>query len=65
LPALAGALGTPIRAAYMKGRTNYLCLHRFDRLREAEAGLPPADRRWMDTIAEWAGATATGDRSEI
>jgi ATP-dependent DNA helicase DinG len=65
VPALARALGMPIRAAYMKGRTNYLCLHRFDRLREAEAGLPPSDRTWMSVIAEWAPETATGDRSEI
>ena len=65
VPALARALGTPIRAAYMKGRTNYLCLHRFDRLQEAEVGLPPPDRAWMSQIAEWAAETATGDRSEI
>jgi len=65
LPALARALDLEIRAAYMKGRTNFLCLHRFERLREAAAGLPPAERRWLERIAEWAAATATGDRSEI
>jgi len=65
LPALAHALGVEVRAAYMKGRTNYLCLHRFDRLQEAEAGLPPAERSWLSQIAEWAGATDTGDRAEI
>lgn len=65
LPALADALGTPIRAAYMKGRTNYLCWHRFDRLREAEAGLPSPDRGWLSSIAEWAAVTNTGDRGEI
>src|SRR6188508_2998081 len=61
VPALARALGRPIRAAYMKGRTNYLCLHRFDRLQEAEVGLPPPDRAWMAQIAEWSAETATGD----
>jgi ATP-dependent DNA helicase DinG len=65
LPALARALDLEIRAAYMKGRTNFLCLHRFERLREAAAGLPPNERRWLERIAEWAAATATGDRSEI
>ena len=65
LPALASALGSPIHAAYMKGRTNYLCLHRFDRLREIEPGLPIPDRRWLASIAEWAAVTDTGDRSEI
>ena len=49
----------------MKGRANYLCLHRFERLREAEAGLPAGDRQWLATIAEWAGHTETGDRGEI
>jgi len=65
LPGLARALGLEVRAAYMKGRTNYLCLHRFDRLAEAEAGLPPADRAWLDAITEWAAATDTGDRAEV
>ena len=49
----------------MKGRTNYLCLHRLERLREASAGLPPADRVWLERLAEWAGDTQTGDRAEI
>lgn len=65
VPALQNALGMPIRAAYMKGRANYLCLHRFERLLEAEAGLPLEDRRWMHAIAEWASHTETGDRGEI
>jgi ATP-dependent DNA helicase DinG len=65
LPALAAALGRKIRATYLKGRTNYLCRHRFERLREAEAGLEPADRGWLARIAEWAAHTDTGDRAEI
>jgi ATP-dependent DNA helicase DinG len=65
LPALASALGLEIRAAYMKGRSNYLCLHRFDRLQEAEAGLPIDDRQWLRRVVEWRAATETGDRAEI
>ncbi|MEO8070361.1 MAG: ATP-dependent DNA helicase [Acidobacteriota bacterium] len=65
VPALARALGREIQAAYMKGRTNYLCRHRFSRLQEAAGGLTLPDRRWVERIAEWAGETATGDRSEI
>ena len=64
-PALGRALGRTIRAAYMKGRTNYLCLHRFDGLQEAEAGTAADERRWLERIAEWAAATETGDRAEI
>jgi ATP-dependent DNA helicase DinG len=65
LPALAHALGRDIRAAYMKGRSNYLCLHRFERLQEAEAALPDEEKLWLRNIAEWAAETPTGDRAEI
>jgi ATP-dependent DNA helicase DinG len=65
LPTLRRALGKDVRAAYMKGRTNYLCLHRLERLREAAAGLPASERAWLERIAEWAGETHTGDRAEI
>ncbi len=65
LPALGRALGRDIRAAYMKGRTNYLCLHRLGRLQEAEAGLPADDRRWIERVTAWAAVTGTGDRGEI
>jgi ATP-dependent DNA helicase DinG len=49
----------------MKGRTNYLCLHRFTRLKDASAGLPFSDRQWLERIDEWAPATSTGDRAEV
>jgi ATP-dependent DNA helicase DinG len=65
LPALARALGIEIRAAYMKGRTNYLCRHRFDRVSEAAAGLSRDEQRWLGRIGEWAEQTVTGDRAEI
>jgi ATP-dependent DNA helicase DinG len=65
VPAVGRALDTEVNAAYMKGRTNYLCRHRFDRLQEAAAGLPVSDRRWLAHIAAWLDATDTGDRSEI
>ncbi len=65
LPALTRALGIEIRAAYMKGRGNYLCLHRYEGLRQAEAGLPADDQRWLAQVSEWVDATSTGDRAEI
>lgn len=64
IPALARVLGTEIRAAYMKGRTNYLCLHRFERLKEAVTPAQ-ADWHWLSRIGEWLPETATGDRAEI
>ena len=64
IPALTRALDAPVRAAYMKGRTNYLCLHRYDRLRET---ITPshADWHWLTRIEEWLPHTITGDRAEI
>lgn len=63
IPALTQVVG-PISASYMKGRTNYLCLHRFERLRETLSPADP-DRPWLDRIGEWVPHTETGDRAEI
>ena len=38
IPALRQALDVPFTATYMKGRANYLCLHRLDQLHEGGAG---------------------------
>jgi ATP-dependent DNA helicase DinG len=65
IPALAAALGHPIKSAYMKGRTNYLCLNRFERLKEAEFGLAASERVVLDRVKEWAPLTETGDRVEL
>ncbi len=64
IPALARVLGREIRAAYMKGRANYLCLHRFERQREAITISHP-DWHWMERVADWLPETDTGDRAEI
>jgi ATP-dependent DNA helicase DinG len=59
LPALASALPVPFKAAYMKGRANYLCLHRLD---QARASIAPG---LLDSVAAWAERTETGDRAEL
>lgn len=67
LPDLRQALGVDFRATYMKGRGNYLCLHRFEAACSEKAGalLPLAERSVLRQLAEWADRTATGDRAEI
>ncbi|HYN08450.1 MAG TPA: ATP-dependent DNA helicase [Vicinamibacterales bacterium] len=65
LPALSRALGREIRAAYMKGRTNYLCRHRFGAVRAVEDSLTVEEKTWLARITEWAAVTETGDRAEI
>jgi ATP-dependent DNA helicase DinG len=61
VPALRAALGVPFTAAYMKGRANYLCLHRLDQLRAH----PAAPMDFISTLDEWRRGTDTGDRAEL
>ena len=65
LPALRAALGVDFTATYMKGRGNYLCLHRFEAFRDNDPLRLAPGRDHVDTIAAWAVQTETGDRSEI
>ena len=64
LPVLRDSLAVPFSATYMKGRGNYLCLHRFADLRDA--GLHSRDEaHYIELIEAWRKETATGDRAEI
>lgn len=65
LPALREALAIDFTATYMKGRGNYLCLHRFENYRTGDLLRSAGDDGYVDAIAEWAGQTETGDRTEI
>jgi hypothetical protein len=53
LPVLRDTLGIPFTAAYMKGRGNYLCLHRFDALKDARAIRSREDAIAIEVIDEW------------
>ena len=64
LPVLRDSLGIPFSATYMKGRANYLCLHRFADLRDN--GIHSHDEaHYIRLIDEWRKGTETGDRAEI
>jgi ATP-dependent DNA helicase DinG len=73
VPALRGALGVPFTATLMKGRSNYLCLHRWELYREAVDGggagqghlIESGDRVLVPLIADWLAHTSTGDRAEL
>jgi ATP-dependent DNA helicase DinG len=65
LPLLAQALGLPLRLALLKGRANYLCLHRLELARQ-EALLPDkASVRALAKVEKWAHGTRTGDLAEM
>jgi ATP-dependent DNA helicase DinG len=65
LPVLKAALGVPFTATYMKGRGNYLCLHRFATLKDGAAIRSREEIFAIDAIDEWARRTETGDRAEM
>jgi len=72
LDILREALQTPFTATYMKGRGNYLCLHRFESFRAAADGSgqtrlfsESAVQVFLPIIEQWAAQTRTGDRAEI
>lgn len=65
LPELRASLGVPFTATCMKGRGNYLCLHRFDAFRENPLSMAFADPGLVDTLTSWARETETGDRAEL
>ena len=73
LPALSRALPVPFTATLMKGRSNYLCLHRWEMYRDGVEGHTSAGGRLIDTgdevllpiLKEWAATTKTGDRAEL
>lgn len=61
IPVLREALGVPFKAAYMKGRNNYLCLHRLDQLRAS----PASPHDFVSMMDEWVRTTHSGDRAEL
>ena len=65
LPLLREALGVPFKATCMKGRGNYLCLHRFDAFRESPAIRSLDETLNLRILERWAEHTETGDRAEV
>ncbi len=65
LPAVLDALRINAATALLKGRANYVCLHRMARA-EAEALLPTReDVAHLRSVVRFAASTFTGDRAEL
>lgn len=63
IPSLRQALDVNFTATYMKGRANYLCLHRLEQM--SDSGLPAMHDVFLPIIREWSARTETGDRAEL
>src|SRR5262245_21389063 len=64
IPLLEAVLDRPIRAAYLKGRNNYLCRLKLETL-HSEGLFTPRELRSFQSILDWAQETETGDRAEL
>lgn len=65
LPAVREALGVPVTVALLKGRANYLCLHRLQ-LAESEGRFRSRIQAGeVVRIRVWAGRTRSGDIAEL
>lgn len=65
LPVVREALGRPLRSALLKGRANYLCLHRLDMAESGERFPRPQQVRELRAIRDWSVRTDSGDVSEV
>ncbi|MDI9233614.1 ATP-dependent DNA helicase [Limnohabitans lacus] len=65
IPRLVDVLGLPIRVALLKGRSNYLCLHRMEQARHSPESAQPGAQRALAKIETWAQSTRTGDMAEL
>jgi len=65
LPLVARLFDKPLTFSVLKGRANYLCRYRYERLIAGEIGnLSPHDRSGLLPLIGWAERTATGDIEE-
>ena len=65
IPRLVDVLGLPIRVALLKGRSNYLCLHRMEQARHSPESAQPGSQRALAKIETWAQSTRNGDMAEL
>jgi ATP-dependent DNA helicase DinG len=63
IPALSDALGIPFTATLMKGRANYLCLHKLDQWSDGTG--PSVHDVFLPLIRRWSTRTESGDRAEL
>jgi ATP-dependent DNA helicase DinG len=65
LPLVSDTLGLPVRATLVKGRANYLCLHKLERARTGALLDSREDADAFAMLLRWAERTETGDRAEL
>lgn len=64
IPKVQKALDIPVRTALLKGRSNYLCLHRLE-IAPHLGFVNKTTQTQLKKIRDWSGLTSTGDISEL
>jgi len=65
LPRLREVMASPARVALLKGRANYLCIHRLENALLDARGHSRENLRWLLKVRDWAAHTQRGDVSEL
>lgn len=65
LPLIERALGISVRAALMKGISNYLCRRRLSEFKASEESQRPRFARSLGSVEEWLSETESGDLAEL
>ena len=65
LPRVRSVLGARLSTALLKGRANYLCLHRLDQARSDGRFASREQVAQLHTIHAWSSTTRSGDRAEL
>ena len=64
LPVVLEALAQPVRTALLKGRANYLCVHRLD-IAPHLGFISKTSRHELQLVRQWTAGTETGDIAEL
>lgn len=64
IPLVRRALNVPVSVALLKGRANYLCIHRLEQHIEQLDNVEPASIKALHSIKDWAVQTNSGDIAE-
>ncbi len=63
LPAVSNAMGRPAKTVLLKGRGNYLCLHRLGAAEQSQ--LKGRDAKALRIVSKWSLKTRSGDIVEV
>ena len=65
LPRVVEAMASPARVALLKGRANYLCVHRMENALHDARGHNKEMLGWLLAVRDWSHATERGDIAEL